>query len=157
MVVVAVVDGQLLQVAAIELTRAASTDPRVEIERFLAITPFAVVALPPGFFRNFNERERELALAHEIAHHKSGDLLVNLFAFGLLCLHWFNPLAWIAWRAFRFDQEAACDARVLGATIAAGEQIELLDVAGDWAWIACGPNGPSGYVRLGMLEPVRDA
>ena len=44
-----------------------------------------------------------------------------------------------------------------GATIAAGEQIELLDVAGDWAWIACGPKGPSGYVRLGMLEPVRDA
>src|SRR5581483_558650 len=31
----------------------------------------------------------------------------------LLCLQWFNPLAWAAHAAFRFDQEAACDARVL--------------------------------------------
>ncbi|MCA1750027.1 MAG: M56 family metallopeptidase, partial [Sphingomonadales bacterium] len=57
-----------------------------------------------------------LALAHEISHHKSGDLFANLAGFGLLCLHWFNPLAWYAWRAFRFDQEAACDARVLAAS-----------------------------------------
>lgn len=75
-----------------------------------------VVALPRGFRTNFNERERELALAHELAHHRAGDLWANLAAFGLLCLHWFNPLAWIAWRAFRFDQEAACDARVLANT-----------------------------------------
>ena len=38
-----------------------------------------------------------------------------------------------------------------GATLDAGQQVELLDCAGDWAWIACGPEGPSGYVRLGML------
>lgn len=40
-----------------------------------------------------------------------------------------------------------------GATLDAGQQIELLDCAGDWAWIACGPEGPSGYVRLGALAP----
>lgn len=44
-----------------------------------------------------------------------------------------------------------------GATLPAGETIELLDCAGDWAWIACGPEGPSGYVRLGMLARVDDA
>src|SRR4029434_10147623 len=49
----------------------------------------------------------------ELVHHRSGDLVVNLFAFVLLCLQWFNPLAWVAHAAFRFDQEAACDARVL--------------------------------------------
>nr|WP_247712141.1 hypothetical protein [Qipengyuania qiaonensis] len=38
-----------------------------------------------------------------------------------------------------------------GTTLDAGQEIELLDCAGDWAWIACGPAGPSGYVRLGML------
>ena len=75
-----------------------------------------VIAVPPAFYRNYTQRERELALAHELAHHRSGDLHVNLAAFGLLCLHWFNPVAWLAWRAFRFDQEAACDARVLEAT-----------------------------------------
>ena len=41
----------------------------------------------------------------------------------------------------------------MGAEIPAGTTVELLDCAGDWAWIACGPEGPSGYVRLGALAP----
>ena len=42
-----------------------------------------------------------------------GDLVANFIAFVLLSLQWFNPLAWASYAAFRFDQEAACDARVL--------------------------------------------
>jgi len=72
-----------------------------------------VIAVPGNFEHLYDDRERRLALDHELAHHRSGDLAVNLFAFVLLCLQWFNPLAWIAHVAFRFDQEAACDARVL--------------------------------------------
>jgi bla regulator protein BlaR1 len=72
-----------------------------------------VIAVPADFERLYLAHEQRLALDHEIAHHRSGDLAVNLFAFVLLCLQWFNPLAWVAHAAFRFDQEAACDARVL--------------------------------------------
>jgi beta-lactamase regulating signal transducer with metallopeptidase domain len=72
-----------------------------------------VIAVPADFERIYAEHERRLALEHEVAHHRSGDLVANLFAFTLLCLQWFNPIAWIAHAAFRFDQEAACDARVL--------------------------------------------
>ena len=72
-----------------------------------------VIAVPADFERLYDERERALALDHELAHHRSGDLVANFFAFVLLCLQWFNPLAWVAHAAFRFDQEAACDARVL--------------------------------------------
>jgi bla regulator protein blaR1 len=72
-----------------------------------------VIAVPADFDRLYAEHERRLALEHELAHHRSGDLVTNLVAFGLLCLQWFNPLAWVAHAAFRFDQEAACDARVL--------------------------------------------
>lgn len=71
------------------------------------------IALPIGFTRAYNPIERELALAHERSHHRAGDLWANFAALALLSLHWFNPVAWMAWRAFRFDQEAACDARVL--------------------------------------------
>jgi bla regulator protein blaR1 len=77
------------------------------------------IAVPKDFARIFAPRERELALAHELAHHKARDLHANLAAFIFLCLQWFNPLVWLAWSAFRFDQEAACDARVLaGADVA---------------------------------------
>ena len=72
-----------------------------------------VVALPIDFDERFDPNERRLALDHELAHHRSGDLVVNHFAFVLLCLQWFNPLAWLSHSAFRFDQEAACDARIL--------------------------------------------
>ena len=72
-----------------------------------------VIAVPDDFDRLYDDRERALALDHELAHHRSGDLVANFFAFVLLCLQWFNPLAWVAHAAFRFDQEAACDARVL--------------------------------------------
>ena len=72
-----------------------------------------VIAVPANFDRLYAPHERRLALDHELAHHRSGDLVANFFAFVLLCLQWFNPLAWVAHAAFRFDQEAACDARVL--------------------------------------------
>lgn len=71
------------------------------------------IAVPQDFADTYSPIERELALAHEMAHHSSGDLFANLAAFALLCLSWFNPVAWLSWSAFRVDQEAACDARVL--------------------------------------------
>lgn len=71
------------------------------------------IAVPQDFNKTYSPAERELALAHEMAHHKSGDLFANLGAFVILCLQWFNPVAWMSWNAFRFDQEAACDQRVL--------------------------------------------
>jgi bla regulator protein blaR1 len=80
------------------------------------------IAVPDHFTRTFSKEERDLALAHELAHHRAGDLYVNLAAFTFLCLQWFNPLAWVAWSAFRFDQEAACDARVLAGTDAGTRQ-----------------------------------
>jgi beta-lactamase regulating signal transducer with metallopeptidase domain len=80
------------------------------------------VAVPREFTRTFSPRERELALAHELAHHRGGDLFANLAAFIVLCLMWFNPLAWLAWSAFRFDQEAACDARVVAGADASTRQ-----------------------------------
>ncbi|PHR12100.1 MAG: hypothetical protein COA41_19765 [Sphingopyxis sp.] len=71
------------------------------------------IAVPTNFFRDYAPRERELALEHEIAHHDSGDLAANFVGLTILSLHWFNPVAWFAWVAFRQDQETACDARVL--------------------------------------------
>jgi beta-lactamase regulating signal transducer with metallopeptidase domain len=72
-----------------------------------------VIALPIDFDDRYDPEERRLAFEHELSHHRSGDLFVSHIAFALLCLQWFNPIAWVSHAAFRFDQEAACDARVL--------------------------------------------
>lgn len=71
------------------------------------------IAVPANFRTMFTPQEQELALAHELAHHRGRDLIANLVALMLLSLHWCNPVAWAAWKAFREDQETACDARVL--------------------------------------------
>lgn len=71
------------------------------------------VAFPRDFAERYDADERELALLHELGHHERGDLFANWIALGVLALHWFNPLAWRAFRAFRSDQEMANDARVL--------------------------------------------
>ncbi len=72
-----------------------------------------VIALPSGFLALYDREARDLALAHELAHHRGGDLLVNVLVQPLFALHWFNPLARYGWLALRRDQEAACDARVM--------------------------------------------
>ena len=71
------------------------------------------VAFPRDFADRFDRLERDLALAHELGHHARGDLLANWAALLVLAVHWFNPIAWRAFRAFRADQEMACDALVL--------------------------------------------
>lgn len=72
-----------------------------------------VIALPPGFMAQPDRRARDLALAHELAHHRAHDLAVNVAVQPLFALHWWNPLGRFGWLALRRDQEAACDARVL--------------------------------------------
>jgi len=118
----------IARMAAFHRERAAILDDAVQLARIGTIRlvrspnvsgPLAfgifdrVIAVPSNFDRLYADHERRLALDHELAHHRSGDLVANFFAFVLLCLQWFNPLAWVAHAAFRFDQEAACDARVL--------------------------------------------
>ncbi|MBV7260073.1 M56 family metallopeptidase [Erythrobacter crassostreae] len=72
-----------------------------------------VVAMPEGFMAQPDRTARDLALAHELAHHKGRDLLINVAVQPLFALHWWNPLGRYGWLALRRDQEAACDARVM--------------------------------------------
>lgn len=73
------------------------------------------IVLPGDFEQRYSPAEQALVLAHEQAHRQHGDPWANASAAGLLCLFWFNPLLYWALGRFRFDQELACDARVLEA------------------------------------------
>lgn len=102
-----------------------------------------VVALPMFFMVLEDRGARDLAIAHELAHHRGRDLAANIVAQPLLALHWFNPLAWLGWRAMRRDQEAACDARVM----ASCGRVERSRYAEVIASFAAGP-------RLAMAAPM---
>ena len=57
--------------------------------------------------------ELNYILMHENAHIKRKDNLVRLLAFIIVCLHWFNPFAWLLLKLLYSDIELACDESVL--------------------------------------------
>lgn len=78
-------------------------------------TPFVL-----GFFRpriylptSLSGPELEHVLAHERMHLRKFDPFHKLFAYGVLTLHWFNPLCHLAFRLFARDMEMRCDEAVL--------------------------------------------
>lgn len=72
-----------------------------------------VVMLPAWFETDYDDTQQRAALAHELTHVRRGDLWALQLAELFIACMWFNPLAYYAHRAFRTDQEAACDADVL--------------------------------------------
>ena len=81
------------------------------------------VAFPLGIADRYDADERALALAHELGHHARGDLIANWIALLVLAIHWFDPIAWRAFRAFRADQELANDAHVLAGRSASDRHV----------------------------------
>ena len=73
----------------------------------------ARLLLPRDFAERFDATQQRLVLVHEDLHRRRFDNHWNALAAALLALHWFNPLAWLAARAMRADQELACDAAVM--------------------------------------------
>ena len=71
------------------------------------------VVLPEDYRRRYARDELRLAIEHEVQHHRRCDMSANFAALVVLALHWWNPIAYLAHRAFRVDQELACDAVVL--------------------------------------------
>lgn len=57
--------------------------------------------------------ERRYILSHEKVHLRRKDYLWKGLAECILCVHWFNPLVWIAFRKFTADMEMSCDEAVL--------------------------------------------
>lgn len=80
-----------------------------------APAPFVLGVLRPRIYlpSGIPQEERGLILAHERHHIRRGDPVWKLLAFAALCLHWFNPLVWLAFRLAGQDMEMSCDEAVL--------------------------------------------
>lgn len=75
-----------------------------------------IVVVPADFQQRFSVEQQQFIIEHELTHWQRGDLQSNLLAWGIVTLFWFNPLCWLAYHAYRQDQELACDALVLQGT-----------------------------------------
>lgn len=59
------------------------------------------------------EQDRIYAIAHEQVHRSRRDSRIKLIAYGILAVHWFNPLCWLAFYCMVLDMEMSCDEAVL--------------------------------------------
>jgi len=62
---------------------------------------------------SYKDRDIELIVLHEKTHIRSLDNLWRMIAFGIVAVHWFNPLSWLFLKGFLADLELSCDERVL--------------------------------------------
>jgi len=76
---------------------------------------FVMGYFPPKMYLSaaVEQKDRGHIIAHEQAHIDRGDHWWKLLGFLCLCLHWYNPLVWLAYTLFCRDTEVACDERVV--------------------------------------------
>lgn len=77
--------------------------------------PFVLGLLRPKIYLPsfLSEKERELVILHEEHHIKRFDPIIKWISFVVLCVHWFNPLVWIAFSLSTKDMEISCDEAVV--------------------------------------------
>ena len=97
-----------------------------------------VILLPPATAMGITPRQLEGLLAHELAHIRRHDYLVNLSQMVVETLYFYHPAVWWVSRRIRLERELCCD---------------------DLAVLACGD--PVGYARalttlarLRMMTPT---
>ena len=74
-------------------------------------TPFTLGILRPRIYlpARLEGTARQAVRLHEQAHIRRGDTWVKPLYYAVVCLHWWNPLAWLAFRQLERAMEQACD------------------------------------------------
>ena len=117
-------------------------------------TPFVFGLIHPRIYipAGIDMEHADYIILHERIHIRRGDHIFRLLACLALCLHWFNPLVWLACVLSGRDMEMSCDEAVLrkaGTGVKKAYSASLLALAaGD------GDGSPRGVpLAFGEREP----
>jgi TonB family protein len=103
--------------------------------------------LLPSSANDWDGERRRLVLAHELAHVKRNDGIVQLFLQFVCSIYWFNPLIWYAAHRVRIERERACDDQVLNLGGAAEDYADHL------VQIARGLRISVSFAAVAMAQP----
>lgn len=93
---------------------AAAGKGRIYLQQGLP-TAFVFGLLRPRIYlpEGLAQQERKYVVLHEQIHIRRGDHILQMAGYLALCLHWFNPLVWVAFFCSGRDMEMACDEAVI--------------------------------------------
>ncbi len=74
-------------------------------------SPFTLGILRPRIYlpADLRDPERRAVLCHERTHIARGDTVTKPLFYAIACLHWWDPLVWLAFAQFERTMECACD------------------------------------------------
>lgn len=120
-------------------------------------TPFVLGIIRPKIYlpTGLSESEKQYILLHEQIHIRRGDHIIKAVSFLVLCIHWFNPMVWVAFFLSERDMEMSCDEAVLrklGSGVKKDYSAALLNLATGRRVIggmplAFGEGTPGGRIR----------
>ena len=70
-----------------------------------------VVVIP---YKDFSYSELVMIMSHELMHYRHKDLLIKFISSISVCIHWFNPVAYLLSKSLNSACELCCDESVLG-------------------------------------------
>ena len=78
-------------------------------------SPFVLGIFKPKIYLpiGLSRQEKCYIFLHEQTHIRRHDHIVKFAAYFILCLHWFNPMVWVAFLLMGVDMEMSCDECVL--------------------------------------------
>ncbi len=78
-------------------------------------SPFVIGMIMPRIYlpSSLSQKEQEYIILHEQIHIRRGDHIIKWISFLTLCIHWFNPLVWVAFVLSSKDMEMSCDEAVV--------------------------------------------
>ncbi|WP_281532309.1 M56 family metallopeptidase [Anaerocolumna aminovalerica] len=121
-------------------------------------SPFVLGIIEPKIYipPSLKASERKYIILHERTHIRRKDYIIKFAAYFILCLHWFNPLAWVAFLLMGVDMEMSCDERVLkelGGGTKKDYSMLLLSMATDRGTIS---GSPLAFGEGGVKERIKN-
>ncbi|MCL1793961.1 MAG: M56 family metallopeptidase [Oscillospiraceae bacterium] len=121
-------------------------------------SPFVLGVFNPKIYLpvGLSEHEKSYIILHEQTYIRRRDHIVKFAAYFVLCLHWFNPFAWVAFLLMGVDMEMSCDERVLkemGGETKKDYSLSLLSLATERRIIG---GSPLAFGEGGIKERVKN-
>jgi len=101
-----------------------------------------------------NRRWLDYVLAHELIHIRRFDTLIKMALAAAVCIHWFNPMAWVMYILANRDLELSCDEKVIrqfGESSAAQYALTLVSLQEKHNRL---PLANSGFGRYAIIERI---